>query len=152
MKKLITVIISLILVAATLVACSKTNSNINETTTAESSTQEQAVEQTQESVEDSTEPNSANASTTVKNTFSKYVIVSFNAVQGAVIYKQDYDIHGYLESCQYHKKCEACGYVSNENGQARGNMHTSYYCTECGNNQYVEITADQQWVEIPYEN
>ena len=145
MKKLITIIISLILVAVTLVACSKTNSNTNETT--ESGTQAQAVEQTQES----TTPSTANASTTA-NTFSKYVIVSFNAVQGAVIYKQDYDIHGYLESCQYHKKCEACGYVSNSNGQASGNTHTSYYCTQCGNNQEVEITVDQQWVEIPYEN
>ena len=145
MKKLITVIISLTLVAATLVACSKTNSNTNETTTTttESSTQEQTQE--------STTPSTANASTTA-NTFSKYVIVSFNAVQGAVIYKQDYDINGYLESCQYHKKCEACGYVSNSNGQARGNTHTSYYCTQCGNNQEVEITVDQQWVEIPYEN
>lgn len=142
MKKLITVIISLTLVAATLVACSKANSNTNETT--EYGTQAQTTEQTQEST--------TNTSTTAKNTFSKYVVVSFNAVQGAVIYKQDYDIHGYLESCQYHKKCEACGYVSNENGQARGNMHTSYHCIECGNNQYVEITADQQWVEIPYEN
>ena len=146
MKKLITIIISLILVAVTLVACSKTNSNTNEstTTTTESSTQEQTQEITM--------PSTANASTTAKNTFSKYVIVSFNAVQGAVIYKQDYDIHGYLESCQYHKKCEACGYVSNSNGQARGNTHTSYYCTQCGNNQEVEITVDQQWVEIPYEN
>ena len=146
MKKLITVIISLTLVAATLVACSKTNSNTNEstTTTIEPSTQEQTQE--------STTPSTTNASTTAKNTFSKYVIVSFNAVQGAVIYKQDYDIHGYLESCQYHKKCEACGYVSNSNGQARGNTHTSYYCTQCGNNQEVEITVDQQWVEIPYEN
>ena len=145
MKKLITIIISLILVAVTLVACSKTNSNTNEstTTTTESSTQEQTQE--------STTPSTANASTTA-NTFSKYVIVSFNAVQGAVIYKQDYDIHGYLESCQYHKKCEACGYVSNSNGQARGNTHTSYYCTQCGNNQEVEITVDQQWIEIPYEN
>ena len=146
MKKLITIIISLILVAVTLVACSKTNSNTNETT--ESGTQAQAVEQTQES----TTPSTANASTTAKNTFSKYVIVSFNAVQGAEIYEQDYDIHGYLESCQYHKKCEACGYVSNSNGQARGNTHTSYYCTQCGNNQEVEITVDQQWIEIPYEN
>ena len=142
MKKLITVIISLTLVAATLVACSKANSNTNETT--EYGTQAQTTEQTQEST--------TNTSTTAKNTFSKYVVVSFNAVQGAVIYKQDYDIHGYLESCQYHKKCEACGYVSNSNGQARGNMHTSYYCTQCGNNQEVEITVDQQWVEIPYEN
>ena len=142
MKKLITVIISLTLVAATLVACSKANSNTNETT--EYGTQAQTTEQTQEST--------TNTSTTAKNTFSKYVVVSFNAVQGAVIYKQDYDIHGYLESCQYHKKCEACGYVSNSNGQARGNMHTSYYCTQCGNNQKVEITVDQQWVEIPYEN
>ena len=147
MKKLITTIISLILVAATLVACSKTNSNTNETTNTESGTQAQAVEQTQESTTTST----ANASTT-PNTFSKYVIVSFNAVQGAVIYNQDYDIHGYLESCQYHKKCEACGYVSNSNGQARGNTHTSYYCTQCGNNQEVEITVDQQWAEIQYEN
>lgn len=146
MKKLITIIIGLILVAVTLVACSKTNSNTNESTTAtiEPSTQEQTQE--------STTPSTANASTTAKNTFSKYVIVSFNAVQGAVIYKQDYDIHGYLESCQYHKKCEACGYVSNSNGQARGNTHTSYYCTQCGNNQEVEITVDQQWIEIPYEN
>lgn len=145
MKKLITIIISLILVAVTLVACSRTNSNTNEstTTTTESSTQEQTQE--------STTPSTANASTTA-NTFSKYVIVSFNAVQGAEIYEQDYDIHGYLESCQYHKKCEACGYVSNSNGQARGNTHTSYYCTQCGNNQEVEITVDQQWVEIPYEN
>ena len=146
MKKLITIIISLILVAVTLVACSKTNSNTNEAT--ESGTQAQAVEQTKES----TTPSTANASTTAKNTVSKYVIVSFNAVQGAVIYKQDYDIHGYLESCQYHKKCEACGYVSNSNGQARGNTHTSYYCTKCGNNQEVEITVDQQWIEIPYDN
>lgn len=145
MKKLITIIIGLILVAVTLVACSKTNSNTNETT--ESGTQAQAVEQTQES----TTPSTANASTTA-NTFSKYVIVSFNAVQGAVIYKQEYDIYGYLERCQYHKKCEACGYVSNSNEQARGNTHTSYYCTQCGNNQEVEITVDQQWVEIPYEN
>lgn len=145
MKKLITIIISLILVAVTLVACSKTNSNTNEAT--ESGTHAQAVEQTKES----TTPSTANASTTA-NTFSKYVIVSFNSVQGAVIYKQDYDINGYLESCQYHKKCEACGYVSNSNGQARGNMHTSYYCTQCGNNQEVEITVDQQWIEIPYEN
>ena len=146
MKKLITIIIGLILVAVTLVACSKTNSNTNESTTAtiEPSTQEQTQE--------STTPSTANASTTAKNTFSKYVIVSFNAVQGAVIYKQDYDIHGYLESCQYHKKCEACGSVSNSNGQARGNTHTSYYCTQCGNNQEVEITVDQQWIEIPYEN
>lgn len=144
MKKLITIIISLILVAVTLVGCSKTNSNTNEsTTTTESSTQEQTQE--------STTPSTANASTTA-NTFSKYVIVSFNAVQGAEIYEQDYDIHGYLESCQYHKKCEACGYVSNSNGQARGNTHTSYYCTQCGNNQEVEITVDQQWVEIPYDN
>ena len=146
MKKLITIIISLILVAVTLVTCSKTNSNTNESTTAtiEPSTQEQTQE--------STTPSTTNASATAKNTFSKYVIVSFDAVQGAVIYKQDYDIHGYLESCQYHKKCEACGYVSNSNGQARGNTHTSYYCTQCGNNQEVEITVDQQWVEIPYEN
>lgn len=145
MKKLITITISLILVAVTLVACSKTNGNTNESTniTTESSTQDQTQE--------STTPSTANASTTA-NTFSKYVIVSFNAVQGAVIYKQDYDIHGYLESCQYHKKCEACGYVSNSNGQARGNTHTSYYCTQCGNNQEVEITVDQQWIEIPYEN
>ena len=27
-------------------------------------------------------------------------------------------------------------------------MHTSYHCTQCGNDQRVEITADHEWVEI----
>lgn len=78
--------------------------------------------------------------------------MSFNAVQGCVIYDQSYDSNGYLESCQFHKKCDACGYVSNSNGQARGNLSTSYHCTQCGNNQAVEIVADFECVEVPYDN
>ena len=78
--------------------------------------------------------------------------MSFNAVQGAVIYDQSYDLNGYLESCQFYKKCEACGYVSNSNGQARGNLSTSYHCMQCGNNQAVEIVANFEWVEVPYDN
>ena len=85
-------------------------------------------------------------------TYKKNVIMSFNAVQGCVIYDQSYDSNGYLESCQFHKKCEACGYVSNSNGQARGNLSTSYHCTQCGNNQAVEIVANFECVEVPYDN
>ncbi len=89
---------------------------------------------------------------TSQATYKKVVVMSFNAVQGAVIYDQSYDLDGYLRSCQFHKKCEACGYVSNSNGQAHGNLSTSYHCTQCGNNQTVEIKAVEQWVEIPYDN
>ena len=137
MKKIIAILVSIIMVATLFVACSKEEKNVETTATDE-------TEQTTEQIE-TTENNQPQTQT-------KYVIMSFNAVEGAVIYDESYDSYGYLESCQFHKKCEACGYVSNDNGQARDNLTTSYYCIECGNNQHVEITADKQWVEVPNEN
>ena len=69
-------------------------------------------------------------------------------MEGAVIYNQTFDSHGYPDCCYFHKKCEACGDVSNNNGAARGNLTSSYHCIKCGNNQHVEITANCGWVTV----
>lgn len=79
----------------------------------------------------------------------EYVTTSFSAIQGAVIYDLTYDSNGYLQSCHFHKKCEACGDVSNSNGSTSDNLTTSYHCAKCGNDQRVEIEAIKTWVEIP---
>lgn len=39
--------------------------------------------------------------------------------------------------------------TSSENEQARGNLTTLYHCVNCGNDQKVEITVDEETVEIP---
>lgn len=145
MKKIFAILVSLIMAVAVFTACSKT---VDETETVSSTATNTSTEiatsaQASEQME--------TAESYVPQTQTKMVIMSFNAVEGAVIYDQSYDSNGYLESCQFHKKCEACGYVSNNNGQARDNLTTGYYCTECGNNQHVEITADKEWVEVPNE-
>ncbi len=148
MKKILSIVIGIILVTTAFIACSK---NVNTDTTASTynSTTVQADSSTK--IDTITTTNST-VQNTSQATYKKNVIASFNAVQGAVIYDQSYDLNGYLESCQFHKKCEACGYVSNNNGQARGNLSTSYHCTQCGNNQAVEIIADFECVEMPYDN
>ena len=69
-------------------------------------------------------------------------ITEFTAVQGAEIYKTETDQYGKLDTCYYHKKCDACGYVSDENGTARDSVVTGYHCSECGNDQMVEIKAE----------
>ena len=148
MKKILSIVISIIIVSTAFVACSK-EANIGTTATPDKSTTVQTDSNAE--IDTITTTNSA-AKSTSQATYKKNVIVSFNAVQGAVIYDQSYDSNGYLESCQFHKKCEACGYVSNSNGQARGNLTSSYHCTQCGNNQTVEITADFECVEVPYDN
>ena len=79
---------------------------------------------------------------------SEHVVLSFNAVEGAVIYDQSFDSYGYPNCCYFHKKCEACGYVSNNNGSTRSNLTTSYHCTKCGNNQHVKIVANSDWVTV----
>lgn len=83
------------------------------------------------------------------NTHSVNVILNFHAVEGAVIYDQTYDEYGYPDCCYFHYKCESCGFVSNSNGSARDNIHTSYHCIECGNDQRVEISADKEWIDVP---
>ncbi len=148
MKKILSIVIGIILVATAFIACSK-NVNTDTTASTDNSTTVQADSSTK--IDTITTTNST-VQNTSQATYKKNVIMSFNAVQGAVIYDQSYDLNGYLESCQFHKKCEVCGYVSNSNGQARGNLSTSYHCTQCGNNQAVEIVANFEWVEVPYDN
>lgn len=149
MKKILSIVIGIILVATVFTACSKAPVNDDSNSEADNSATIQDEAPSENDFEYSTEKPSQNSK---PRTYKKNVIMSFNAVQGAVIYDQSYDLNGYLESCQFHKKCEACGYVSNNNGQARGNLSTSYHCTQCGNNQAVEIVANFECVEVPYEN
>ena len=82
------------------------------------------------------------------NKRSARVIKSFYAVEGAVIYDQTYDEYGYPDCCFFHKKCESCGNVSNNNGSARGNITTSYYCPKCKISNRVEIKADSEFIEV----
>lgn len=149
MKKILSIVIGIILVTTVFAACSKAPVNDDSNSESDNSATIQDEAPSENDFAYSTEQPSQNYK---QRTYKKNVIMSFNAVQGAVIYDQSYDSSGYLESCQFHKKCEACGYVSNSNGQARGNLSTSYHCTQCGNNQAVEITANFEWVEVPYDN
>ena len=82
------------------------------------------------------------------NKRSVRVIKSFYAVEVAVIYDQTYDEYGYPDCCFFHKKCESCGDVSNNNGSARGNITTSYYCPKCKTSNRVEIKADSECIEV----
>lgn len=149
MKKILSIVIGIILVATVFVACSKAPVNDDSNSESDNSATIQDEASSENDFEYSTEQPSQKSK---PQTYKKNVIMSFNAVQGAVIYDQSYDSNGYLESCQFHKKCEACGYVSNSNGQARGNLSTSYHCIQCGNNQAVEIVANFECVEVPYDN
>ncbi|MBE6732824.1 MAG: hypothetical protein E7561_02370 [Ruminococcaceae bacterium] len=79
---------------------------------------------------------------------SVYVVKNFLAIEGAVIYDQTYDEYGYPNCCYFHKKCESCGDVSNNNGSARSNLTTSYYCPKCKTSNQVEIKADAEWIEV----
>ena len=148
MKKILSIVIGIIIVATAFVACSK-EVNTDATVITDESTTVQSDSSTEINTITTTE---STTQSTSRATYKKCVVMSFNAVQGAVIYDQSYDLDGYLRSCQFYKKCEACGYVSNSNGQAHGNLSTSYHCMQCGNNQTVEITAVEKWLEIPYDN
>ena len=105
-------------------------------------------EESRETERDATSAVANPPSQAENETHQEYGIVSFQAVEGAVIYDTEYGENGFPVSCQFHKKCESCGYVSNNNGQARGNLSTSYHCEKCGNNQHVEITATFDWFDV----
>lgn len=149
MKKILSIVIGIILVATVFAACSKAPVNDDSNLESDNSA---TIQDEASSENDFAYPTEESSQNSKPRTYKKNVIMSFNAVQGAVIYDQSYDLNGYLESCQFYKKCEACGYVSNSNGQARGNLSTSYHCMQCGNNQDVEIVANFEWVEVPYDN
>ena len=149
MKKILSIVIGIILVATVFAACSKAPENDDSNLESDNSA---TIQDEASSENDFAYPTEESSQNSKPRTYKKNVIMSFNAVQGAVIYDQSYDLNGYLQSCQFYKKCEACGYVSNSNGQARGNLSTSYHCMQCGNNQAVEIVANFECVEVPYDN
>ncbi len=140
LKTILSIAMVVVLCATVFVGCKKQSDNNNAESTVASSTEASQIE------ENSTQ---VSQNTTVQKTMKTRVITAFYAVQGAVIYQTDTDENGYPNSCQFHKKCESCGYVSNSNGQARGNLTTSYHCENCGNDQKVEITVDEETVETP---
>lgn len=127
----------------------KNDDATSSTTPSQSVTEQQSVsEDTQDVSEDPTNADPFQPPQDENETHQERVIVSFQEVEGAVIYDTEYDENGFPVSCQFHKKCESCGYVSNTNGQARGNLTTSYHCDKCGNNQCVEIAAIYDFVEV----
>ena len=81
-----------------------------------------------------------NAQTTEEHgTYTSYEILSFSAIQGAVITDLKYNDKGYLSSCS---QSGIHGTYSSDRG--------SFICQNCGNNQKVEVKAIEDWVEIPY--
>ncbi len=128
----------------------KNDGIVSSDVSSESVTEQQSVSEEMQSADGNlSDTDSAEQFQTEEETRKAYVIVSFQAVEGAAIYDIEYDSNTRLPvSCRFHKKCESCGYVSNSNGQARGNFTTSYHCDKCGNNQHVEITASFDWVDV----
>ena len=120
----------------------------NDGTNASAAPLESVTEETQGTGGNSLNEEPLQPPRTENGTHQEYVMVSLQAVEGAVIYDTECDANGFSVSCQFHKKCESCGYVSNNNGQARGNLTMSYHCEKCGNDQHVEITASFDWVDV----
>ena len=147
MKKRIFIAGLVCLMLVLLTACGNSEPK-NDDTNSSSAPSESVNEETQGVVENSSNTDSDGQSQTENGTHQEYIMVSLQAVEGAVIYDTEYDANGFPISCQFHKKCESCGYVSNNNGQARGNLTTSYHCEKCGNNQHVEIAASFDWVDV----
>ena len=144
MKKLLTATLSCLLIIS-LSACSSENKcsessqslNKDDSKNIAASSNNQEQQTNKQNIDTNNQP----------STKSVFVIKSFFAVEGAVIYDQTYDEYGYPNCCYFHKKCEACGDTSNSNGSARGNLTTSYYCPKCKTSNHVEIKADSEWIE-----
>ncbi len=86
MKKILSIVIGIILVATAFIACSK-NVNTDTTASTDNSTTVQADSSTK--IDTITTTNST-VQNTSQATYKKNVIMSFNAVQGAVIYDQSW--------------------------------------------------------------
>lgn len=136
MKKIVCLILCLIFVIS-FAACK--NNNDNSTNSNDSS---------QETVENEDGISSNKGEGNQPNKKSVYVVKNFLVIEGAVIYDQSYDEYGYPNCCYFHKKCESCKDVSNNNGSARSNLTTSYYCPKCKTTNRVEIKADAEWIEV----
>ena len=119
----------------------KNDGIVSSDVSSESVTEQQSVSEEMQSADGNlSDTDSAEQFQTEEETRKAYVIVSFQAVEGAAIYDIEYDSNTRLPV--------SWRYVSNSNGQARGNFTTSYHCDKCGNNQHVEITASFDWVDV----
>lgn len=145
MKKIIGLVV-MILMLFSITACGNDDNLPQNSTDEKSNLSSISSEKTDKEESNNTESNDSMNSNTNKK--SVYVVKNFFAVEGAVIYDQTYDEYGYPDCCYFHKKCEACGDVSNNNGSARGNMTTGYYCPKCKTSNLVEIRADSDWIEV----
>lgn len=146
MKKFITLFLCVVL-SLSFAACGDNGSNSNDSVSNDSS--QINIDDNKGNGESSENKSSINIDTDNKpTTKSVHVIKNFFAVEGAVIYDQTYDEYGYPDCCYFHKKCEACGDVSNNNGSTRGNITTGYYCPKCKTSNHVEIKADSEWIEV----
>ena len=136
-----------VVLSLSLTACGDNSSNSNDSVSSNSS--QINIDDDKENEKGSENKRTTNIDTDKQPaTQSVQVIKSFFAVEGAVIYDQTYDEYGYPDCCYFHKKCEACGDISNNNGSARGNVTTSYYCPKCKTPNHVEIQADSEWIEV----
>lgn len=109
-------IITLMLLAT--IALTSCKGNENNSVTDSSNQDYSTSSQITTSVENETENTETspvseqNAQTTEEHgTYTSYEILSFSAIQGAVITDLKYNDKGYLSSCSYSYKCEACGTV-----------------------------------------
>lgn len=145
MKKVACLILCLIL-AFSFAACK--NNGDNSTNSGLDNSPQTSIGN-EENTDDTENIDASNQSTVSQpNKKSVYVVKSFLAIKGAVIYDQTYDEYGYPNCCYFHKKCETCGDVSNNNGSTRSNITTSYYCPKCKTSNQVEIKADAEWIEV----
>lgn len=109
-----------------------------------------SVENETENTETSPVSEQNTQTTEEHGTYTSYEILSFSAIQGAVITDLEYNDKGYLSRCSYSYKCEACGTVQTGVHNTHSSDISSFICQNCGNNQKVEVKAIEDWVEIPY--
>ncbi|MBP3436023.1 MAG: hypothetical protein J6K62_06840 [Clostridia bacterium] len=146
MKKLFFLVLCLVLIFA-FTACSD-NGNAPANNTSDTSLKTTVGNGGETAVNDENQAPANSGAVNQPEKQKVYVVKTFLAVEGAVIYNQTYDEYGYPDCCYFHKKCEACGDVSNNNGSARGNITSSYYCPKCKTSNRVEIEAVSEWIEV----
>ena len=156
MKRILAITLSIIMVCSLCACGNKETAKINCSDCGASISKDVAFCEhcgaTTGNIENENTDSQSSTNTDVENQHEKdtvFVTKDFYAVTGAVIYEQTYDEYGYPNCCYFHKKCDSCGYVSNNNGSARGSLNAgSYTCTECKAITTVKIDADTDWVEV----
>lgn len=87
-----------------------------------------------------------------KRTKREQIILSCNAISGAVIDKINYDENGRIKSCHYNSKCDKCGKPCATFGAGVASSHVlkTFVCGQCGNTQRIEIEFQYEWIEVEY--